>query len=131
KGERWLDRLPEFIRTLEGRWAITAGKHFPNIGYNYVAAAIRDDGTSAVFKIGLPLENVEINSEEKYLKTLGGRGAVKLLNEDRQIQALLLERALPGKNLTHVFQGLEPEAIEPAIEVLRTIRRKPPVDLSD
>ena len=79
RGERWLKRLPELIRALERRWSITAGKHFPNIEYNYVAAAECEDGTSAVLKIGLPLENIEIYGEAKYLETLAGNGGRKAI----------------------------------------------------
>jgi streptomycin 6-kinase len=131
RAEPWLDRLPELIRALELRWSITAGNPFPNIGYNYVAAARCVDDTPAVLKIGLPLESTEIYGEAKYLKTLDGHGAVRLLEEARDDQAILLERAVPGEKLTDLFRGRECEAVAPAIELLHLVRRPVPNDLSD
>lgn len=131
RGDQWLKKLPELIRDLEDQWSLTVYEHFPNIGYNFVAAATRADGSPAVIKIGLPLENIEIFSEAKYLRTLKGSGAVVLLEEDRQVQAILLERALPGETLTRVFEDREGEAIRPAIEVLQLALRPVPTDLSD
>lgn len=131
KGERWLDRLPELIGIFEERWSLKVHHHFPNIGYNFVAAASGRVGMPAVLKIGLPLENAEIFSEAKYLKTLGGHGAVRLLEEDRTMQAILIERALPGETLTRVFEGKQIESVAPAIDVLKQTLQPPPRDRSD
>ena len=131
RGEGWLDRLPDLIRTLEQRWSINAGKPFPNIEYNYVAVAERVDGTSAVLKIGIPLDSTEIYGEAKYLRTLAGAGAVRLLEEAREDQAVLLERVVPGEKLTDLFEGREAEAVEPAIELLKVIGCSVPGELSD
>lgn len=125
-GENWLDTLPERTKTLEKRWSIKIGDHFPNLSYNFVAPASCADGAQAVLKIGLPLNNVEIFGEAKYLRTLDGDRAVRLLAEDRELQAILIERALPGINLTQVFAGREPESVQPSIEVLRHIIRPSP-----
>jgi len=130
-GERWLDDLPGTIEALERQWSITAGIPFPNIEYNYVATAHCDDETSAVLKIGLPLKNTEIYGEARYLQTLKGTGAVRLLQEDRRRQAILVERAVPGENLTNVFHGREPEAVASAIDLLHLIPQPPPKNLTD
>ncbi len=130
-GERWLDRLPELVESLEDRWSISAHKHFANLSYNYVAPATCTDGSAAVLKIGLPLNDVEIFGEAKYLRTLNGKGATRLLVEDRMAQAILIERIRPGINLTRIFEGREPEAVEPAIEVLRQLHCPPPNDRVD
>ena len=131
RGERWLDSLPELIRIFEHQWSLRVHGHFPNIGYNYVAPASLRDGTLAVLKIGLPLADVEIFSEAKYLRTLDGRGAVRLLEEDRTKQAILIERALPGETLTSIFEERPMEGVAPAIEVLKQTLQVPPNDCLD
>jgi streptomycin 6-kinase len=131
KGEEWLDRLSDTIDTLQDQWSLTVETPFPNIGYNFVAPATRSDRSQAVVKIGLPLENTEIFAEAKYLRALNGAGAVRLLEEDRERQAVLLERAVPGRTLTSVCENRQMEALEPAIDLLKAILKKPPDDRSD
>lgn len=128
KGERWLARLPDVILLLEGKWSIKAEKHFNNLSYNYVAPATAADGTRVVVKIGLPLNDVEIFGEAKYLGLLNGDGRVSLLNEDQERHAILIERASPGDDLKAVFRDREDEAVPAAIETLKRLSRRPPKD---
>jgi streptomycin 6-kinase len=126
RGEKWLEGLPNIISSLEKSWSIAAGKHFRNLSYNYVANAQLSDGKSAVLKIGLPLNDVEIYGEASYLEILDGQGAAKLLQFDREREAVLLERLAPGANLKSVCKKNEPEAIKIAIRVLKRILRPVP-----
>ncbi len=52
----WRARLPEAVRTLKRRWALTLGRPFTgeDHGASWVAPATLRDGTSAVLKIGMP-----------------------------------------------------------------------------
>lgn len=125
KGEQWLKDLPKTIGELEVKWGISVGGHFPNLSYNYVAEAAYND-KSAVLKIGLPLDNVEIFNEAAYLRYLEGDGAVRLLRIDAQRHAILIERAVPGLNLKQCYAGDPKQAIETGIAMLKTIRREPP-----
>jgi streptomycin 6-kinase len=129
RGEEWLNELPNIIRTLETKWSIEAGKHFRNLSYNYVANAILPDGKSAVLKIALPLEDVEIFGEAAYLRAIDGRGAAKLFEFDEERQAMLLERIVPGANLKSVCRKDQAAAIEIAISVLKRILRPVPQDI--
>jgi len=72
---------------------------------------------------------LEIFGEAAYLKYRNGNGAVSLLAEHPESRAIMIERALPGESLTEHFREREPECIEPAIDVLRTILRPVPADL--
>lgn len=130
-GEQWLDNLPELIATLENRWRIKVHKHFDNLSFNFVATASDAAGNSTVLKIGPPLNNIEIFGEAKFLRIYDGEGCVELLREDHELQAILIERAVPGEYLTMIFTGREKEAVAPAIDVLRRLLRPPPVDRSD
>ena len=85
-------------------------------------------GNAVVLKISPPFENSEIFSEAKFLKVANGRKVVRLLAEDRDRRAILIERAVPGSNLTELFTGNELEAMAPAIDVLRAITSEPPED---
>ena len=126
RGEKWLDDLPNIISALEKSWLVEAGKHFRNLSYNFVANATLADGKTAVLKIGLPLTDVEIFGEAAYLKTLDGQGSARLLQFDRERQAALLERAIPGANLKSVCKKNESEAVTIAIRVLKHILRPVP-----
>lgn len=126
KGEEWLSDLPNIISEIEENWSIKAGKHFRNLSYNYVANASLADGKSAVLKIALPLNDVEIYGEAAYLKTLNGEGAVRLIEFDRERQTVLLERLAPGANLKSVCKKYKSEAVYIAIRVLKRILRPVP-----
>ena len=131
RGEKWIDHLPVTIALLEKSWSITAGPHFKNLTYNYVANATLSDGKPAVLKIGLPLSDVEIYGEAEYLKAVDGDGAVKVLGFDREPQALLLERITPGANLRSVCKKNEAEAVSIAVRMLKRILRPVPSETSD
>src|SRR5256885_11551401 len=79
RGRLWLDGLPDLITVLQDRWGIVASEPFPNIGYNYVAAAETHDGTPFVLKIGLPGDNIVIFSESQYLRILERSGSIQAL----------------------------------------------------
>ncbi len=131
KGEKWLDDLPDTISALEKKWSITAGKHFRNLSYNYVANALFSNGKTAVLKIGLPLRDVEIYGEAAYLKALDGQGSAKLFEFDYDRQAALLERVVPGANLQSVCKKDQSEAVLITIAVLKRILRPVPAEVGD
>ena len=131
RGEKWLDELPERIAVLEKRWPIKAGNPFLNLSYNYVANAELADGKSAVLKIGLPLTDVEIFGEAAYLQLLNGDGSVRMLEFDRELQAILLERVVPGSNLRSVCKKDQAKAVTIAIEILKRILRPVPQTTDD
>lgn len=131
KGKRWLSDLPKTIGEIESEWSIRAGNYFPNLSYNYVASAVCSDGSPAILKIGLPLDNVEIFTEAHYLRTLDGNGAVRLLNVDDSRHAILLERAVPGLNLKVTFDGRDSEAVSAAVWSFKRVLHSPPENDTD
>ncbi|MEP7076266.1 MAG: aminoglycoside phosphotransferase family protein [Acidobacteriota bacterium] len=131
KGRVWLDELPELIASLEFKWAIKAEKHFRNLSYNYVANALLRNGKTAVLKIGLPLTDVEIYGEAAYLKSLDGAGTVKLLEFDRDKQAVLLERVSPGATLRSVCRKDQAGAVTIAVKSLKRVLKPVPNDVTD
>jgi streptomycin 6-kinase len=126
KGEDWLRELPGKIAELESRWNIETGEVFAAGEFNFVAAAVRDESEPVVLKIAPPYPDNEAYSEAAYIRYKNGDGCVRLLAEDRDSRAMLLERALPGKNLAEIFAGRPAEMIEPGVEVLRRIAEPAP-----
>ena len=125
KGEEWLEDLEETISELEELWSIKVLEPFPAGEYNFVAPAWRDDELT-VIKVSPPFDTIEILGEAAFLRTRDGRGAVRLLAENIDRRAILIEHALPGKNLTDCFSDNKPKAVSPAIEVLHSILLPPP-----
>ncbi|HXK23074.1 MAG TPA: aminoglycoside phosphotransferase family protein, partial [Myxococcota bacterium] len=93
----WLDKLPGVVAELERRWSLRLGPPYEDASYAWVAPAERADGTLAVLKIGLP--HFEADQEAEGLRFWAGAGAVRLLDSDRAVNALLLERCEPGTPL--------------------------------
>lgn len=131
RGKNWLNELPETIAHLEKKWSIKSAGHFRNLSYNYVASAILSDGKSAVLKIGLPLNDVEIYGEAAYLQEANGVGTAHLLEFDREYQSILLERMVPGSNLKSVCKKDQAEAVGIMIRVLKRILKHPPNETGD
>jgi streptomycin 6-kinase len=95
----WLDRLPQTLRVLERRWALTLGAPFDNeeVSCAWVAPAALPDGTSAVLKVGMP--HTEGGHEIHGLRFWAGDPTVRLLEGDENLGAMLLERCEPGTAL--------------------------------
>jgi streptomycin 6-kinase len=83
-----------------------------------------------VLKIALPLTDAEIHGEAEYLKISNGTGTVELFAYDAELQAVLIERCVPGANLKTTFRTDRAEAVGKAIHILRRILRPVP-DLPD
>ena len=95
-GADWLDRLPSIVAEIEELWSVRAGEPF-DLSYNYVAPAVREDGTEVVLKLGVP--NDHYRREVQALHVFSGRGAVRLLKSDTVLGAMMLERINPGTYL--------------------------------
>lgn len=127
-GREWLDGLPALLMDLARRWSLALGQPFPNLSYNYAAPAARADGTAAVLKVGVP--HKELLSEIAALRLFDGRGAVRLLEADPAIGALLLERVEPGTPLLELEERDGEEATRIAATVMRQLWRPAPVEHS-
>jgi len=130
-GEEWVDGLENNVRELESMWSIKVLDPFAAGEFNYVAPARLSNGELAVVKLAPPYETTEIFAEAAYLRARDGRGAVHLIAEDRSRKAILIEHALPGKNMTESFENDEPASVEPAIRALKASLLPPPVGASD
>ena len=76
----WLDGLPALIGRLAARWSLTPTGHSPDLRLNYVAPAVRADGTPCVLKISRHVG--ETRHEIAALRLWDGHGAARLLDAD-------------------------------------------------
>lgn len=128
-GAKWFDDLPQIIKSLAEKWQVKVEKPFENLSYNYVAPCVfADGGSESVLKIALPLKNPEISNEARYLQIQNGDGAVKILNFDKELRAMLLEKLNPGKHLKEIFAGNEQSAVEVAAALIKKLRCKASAD---
>lgn len=109
KGQRWLDDLPETIKSYEKKWKLKSLGAFPDLSINYVEKARTNNGKDVVLKIGFPGDD-ELLSEMATLDIYNGEGAVKILGKNSKDCVLLLERCIPGNSL-HSLNNEEEEIL--------------------
>lgn len=124
-GAEWANRLPAIVADLECGWSLEVGPPFPELSQNYVAPALRADGTAAVLKLSFP-EDSEFGTEARALGLFDGRGIARLLELNLEWGAMLLERLEPGVPLDTVED--DGEAMTIAADVLRMLWRPAPAD---
>jgi streptomycin 6-kinase len=88
----WLDDLPSVVESLVQGWSLTIGATFHGGHAAFVVEATLTDGTAAVLKVGVPSTRRELGFEAAVLRLADGDGCARLLREDLDRDALLLER---------------------------------------
>jgi YihY family inner membrane protein len=96
-GRAWLAELPGMIDQLRRRWDLTIGPAFEGGVVGFVAPAERGGGDRVVIKVS-PVDE-ETRTEADALRLWDGDGAVRLLDAEPALGALLLERLDPGTSL--------------------------------
>lgn len=123
-GKEWLAKIPALIQNYESEWQIKIGEPF-HLSYNYVAQAEKLNGTSVVIKLGFPGDK-EFISECVGLSYFNGEGSIKLLAEDINNGAMLLERVSPGIPLAEIED--DEEATQIAASLLKKLHKEAPDD---
>jgi streptomycin 6-kinase len=123
EGATWVAALPGLLDRCAERWALTLEPPY-TLSDNYVAPAVRADGTPVVLKVGWPGQ--ELRTEIAALRLYDGHGIARLLDADRDWGALLLERLIPGTMLSEVPDDAEATRI--AAGVMRQLWRPLPPD---
>lgn len=98
EGRSWLRRLPEIVAHCSRRWGLTIGAPYPDSYVSLVVPATDPTGAPVVLKIQFP--HRESATEAHALRAWNGAGAVRLLDDDAEAHALLLERCQPGHHLS-------------------------------
>jgi len=121
-GAAWLESLPQLAEECAERWSLRLGEPFGQGHVSLTAPVTLSDGGQAVLKLNFPEE--ESAYEADALTHWRGEGAVRLLEVDRERNALLIERAGPGTSLWEVEDDEEATLI--AASVLRRLWLRPP-----
>jgi streptomycin 6-kinase len=115
------------IEQLAERWALTVGARFPptpGTPNNFVAPAVTKDSTRVVLKVSRYVD--ETRSEIEALRLWEGVGAVRLLEAEPDLGALLLERIEPGTMLAETTD--DDETVRVAASVLRQLWQPLPAE---
>ncbi len=121
-GRAWLRRLPNIVAECADHWSLKLEPLFPSLTINFVAPATRADGSRVVLKVSFPDE--DFYAEMDALKLFDGQGTARVLEADSRLGAMLLERLLPGSQLSVVFDDRTATSI--AAHVMRSTRRPVP-----
>jgi streptomycin 6-kinase len=104
-----LEPVRGVAREVASEWGLELGPRCALARYSYVAPA----GEDAVLKVR-PEEDDESDEEAEALGLWNGDGAARLLRQDRKRRALLVERLLPGSDISTLG---EDEATAVAVDV--------------
>ncbi|OSC40864.1 hydroxyurea phosphotransferase [Mycobacterium decipiens] len=127
-GRGWLERLPHVVARLQSRWQLWLEPPFRGGSCSWVAPARLPDGLPVVLKVGWP--HREAAGEAEALRLWDGNGAVRLLREDRDHHALLLERCEPGHPLGSAHQLSAARRLLFGAGLLRELWRAPVPELT-
>jgi len=125
-GVAWLAHLPSMLEHFAERWSLSLSFPFKPLSYNYVAPGVRSDGQAVVLKVGVP--NPELRTEIEALRLFDGRGSVLMFDADPDQGAILLERLLPGKDISALDD--DDRATSIAARVMQRLWREAPADHS-
>ncbi len=112
-GREWLRALPDIIAECGRRWSLTFTGEGSAPSWNYVVPGVTSGGEPVLLKVGYPAR--ELQHEIDALSHYDGRGAVRLLEADPGIGALLLERVLPGTPLSSISDDDEATSIAASV----------------
>jgi streptomycin 6-kinase len=79
------------------KWGLGEGAMSPDMQANYIEFNTTSTGESVALKIGIP--NSEMFTEMESLRLYNGRKAVRFLDADRHLGAILMQRIQPGTML--------------------------------
>lgn len=122
KGKLWLNDLPIITARLSKLWNLTDLTVHANLSYNYVLDGLQNNH-AIILKVGI--DQPAMQREFAALTAFQGHGVVQLLDADLSQGALLLERAIPGTTLRHLFPQKDSLAIGIACRMIERMHRAP------
>lgn len=123
KGKAWLEQLPDILDRCCARWGLTLGSATEEIKGNYIAYVHTSENPDLVLKVGVP--HRDFTTEMEALAIYGGRGINRLVEVDRELNAMLLERLRPGTMLAQADVDRS-EQVEIAGRIVRLLHETPP-----
>ncbi|RMX21016.1 streptomycin phosphotransferase [Legionella jordanis] len=122
-GRRWLNRLPALIERISKMWDLRGLNPMPNCSFNYILTGLR--GTEPIV-LKLNPRPCNLQKEAEALMAFENCGVVTLLEKDEQ--ALLLERAIPGDSLKMDWPARELESVKIACECIKQLQKVSPAE---
>lgn len=119
-GKKWLKGLPEQIMQLELDWGLSHLKPLENLTNNYVLSGYQR-GIPIILKLSPNAS--DLHKEANALDVFNGFGGVSVL--DRQDNAVLLQRALPGQPLKGYPLKNGIKNIEIACQIVKRLHQAP------
>ena len=113
------DRLELMAQEIAADWGLELGPRIPS-KHSFIAPV----GSSQILKI-VRSDITEHDHEADALRLWNGDHAVRLLRHDSRRKALLLERAVPGRDLSSIEEA---DAMSVALDVGRALWISPPGD---
>ena len=107
--DAWFATVPDRVERCQARWGLVLGRAYVGGAAGYVVQATTQYGLEVVLKLAYP--HRESEGEASALVEWDGDGAIRLLDSDGELSALLLERCEPGTPLSE-------EPAEVALEVI-------------
>ena len=119
-GRAWIASVPTRLQAAAERWRLELGPELPGGLLACVVEATTADGGEAVLKLPSPWARGE--DEVRALRAWDRTGAPRVLADNAELGALLLERIRPGEHP----ENMRAEAVAP---VLRLLAIEPPAGL--
>ena len=123
RGKAWLEELPDILERCCAKWSLTLGPATDEIKGNYIAYVRTGDDQDLVLKVGVP--HGDFTTEMEALAIYAGRGINRLVEVDRDLNAMLLERLRPGTMLAQAEMDRK-EQVEIAARIVRQLHETPP-----
>lgn len=98
EGETWLENLPQTYKRCIKKWSLGDCSLAGDLSHNLIIFATSPIYGSVALKIGVP--HAELFTEMRALSLYGGNNICKCYEFDKELGAILLERIIPGVNLT-------------------------------
>lgn len=108
-GRAWLNYLPDLVEQLAVKWDLDNFESIDNLSYNYVIGCVQNNN-HVILKLGL--DKLAVQNEADALRYFSGHGCVKILDQDYDRGALLIERVILGKSLKNFFPYQDAKAIK-------------------
>ena len=97
RGRAWLPTLPDIITRCREKWGLAEGAPAPFMSMNWIEFTTAAAGDPVALKIGVPHD--DLFTEMEALRAFEGNGAVHLVDADRELAAILMDRIIPGTML--------------------------------
>ena len=97
RGRSWLPTLPDIITRCREKWGLAEGAPAPFMSMNWIEFTTAAAGDPVALKIGVPHD--DLFTEMEALRAFEGNGAVHLVDADRELAAILMDRIIPGTML--------------------------------